>query len=70
MLVGVPTDESVTIVCDEHATQGIFATYSDQPAMTLVAIVGSGDRLELAIVDENAAAMLGIGVGMPVNISW
>jgi len=70
MLDGVPTDESLTVVCDEHATQGIFATYSDQPAMTLVALVGSGDRLELAIVDENASAMLGIGVGMPVRISW
>ena len=70
MLAGVPTDESVTIVCDEHATQGIFASYSDQPAMTFVALVGSGDRLELAIVDESAAAMLGIGVGMPVKISW
>ena len=25
MLAGVPTDESVTIECDEHTTQGIFA---------------------------------------------
>ena len=37
MLNGVPTDESVTVTCDEHETQGIFATYSDQPAMTLMA---------------------------------
>lgn len=70
LLEGVPTDESVTIECDEHTTQGIFTTYSDQPAMTLVALVGSGDRLELAIVDESAAAMLGISIGMPVKISW
>ena len=27
MLAGVPTDESVTIECDEHETQGIFRTY-------------------------------------------
>jgi hypothetical protein len=70
MLVDVPTDEQVTIVCDEHTTHGIFATYSDQPAMTLIALVGSGNRLELAIVGESAAAMLGIGVGMPVTVSW
>lgn len=70
MLRGVPTDESVTITCDEHQTQGIFRAYHDQPAMTLVALVGSDERLEIAIVDENAAAMLGIRVGTPVRVSW
>jgi S-adenosyl-L-methionine hydrolase (adenosine-forming) len=70
MLRGVPTDESVTISCDEHETQGIFATYSDQPPMTLVALVGSGDRLELAIVDENASAMLGVKSGAAVRVAW
>jgi hypothetical protein len=70
MLAGVPTDESVTITCDEHVTQGIFRTYSDQPAMTLVALVGSGGRLELAIVDESASAMLGVTVGAPVSVTW
>ena len=70
MLADVPTDESVTITCDEHTTHGIFRTYSDQPAMTLVALVGSGDRLELAIVDENASLMLGVTVGAPVVVAW
>ncbi len=70
MLAGVPTDESVTVTCDEHATQGVFQTYSDQPAMTLIAVVGSGERLELAIVDDNASRMLGVSVGAPVVISW
>ena len=70
MLRGVPTNESVTVTCDDHETQGIFSTYSDQPALTLVAIVGSGDRLELAIVDESASAMLGVKTGAPVRVSW
>jgi S-adenosylmethionine hydrolase len=70
MLAGVPMDETVTITCDEHVTQGIFKTYSEQPAMTLIALVGSGDRLELAIVDENASMMLGVTVGAPVTIAW
>lgn len=70
MLAGVPTDESVTVACDEHVTQGIFKTYSEQPPMTLIALVGSGERLELAIVDENASAMLGVSVGAPVAVSW
>jgi S-adenosylmethionine hydrolase len=70
MLAGVPTDDTVSITCDEHQTQGIFATYSDQPAMTLVALVGSGDKLELAIVEENASIMLGVKKGAAVRVSW
>lgn len=69
-LKGVPTDESVTVTCDDHQTQGIFKTYSDQPALTLVALVGSGDRLELAIVDESATIMLGVKKGAAVRVSW
>jgi hypothetical protein len=70
MLAGVPTNETVTSTCDEHVTQGIFRTYSDQPEMTLIALVGSGGRLELAIVGESAAAMLGVQVGTPVQVTW
>jgi S-adenosylmethionine hydrolase len=70
MLEGVPTDETVIISCEEHETQGIFATYSDQPTMTFMAHVGSTGRLELAVVDENASAMLGVRVGAPVRVCW
>ncbi len=70
MLEGVPRNESVVISCDEHETQGIFATYSDQPTMTFMAHVGSTGRLELAVVDENASAMLGVRVGAPVTVRW
>jgi S-adenosylmethionine hydrolase len=70
MLEGVPGGDSVIITCEDHETQGIFATFSDQPPMTLMAHVGSTGRLELAIVDENASAMLGVKVGAPVRVSW
>jgi hypothetical protein len=70
MLDSVPTNDSVVISCDDHETMGIFATFSDQPPMTLMAHVGSTGRLELAIVDENASAMLGVKVGAPVRVSW
>jgi S-adenosylmethionine hydrolase len=70
MLANVPHDDSVRITCDEHETLGIFRTYADQPAATFLALVGSSGRLELAIVDENAAAMLGIRTGTPVEVSW
>lgn len=70
MLRGVPTDESVTVTCDEHETQGIFSVYNDQPAMTLLALIGSSDRLELAIVNDSATIMLGVKAGAPVRVSW
>jgi len=70
MLHGMSTAEAVLVRCEEHETQGIFSTYSDQPSMTFMAHVGSTGRLELAIVDENAAAMLGVKVGTPVCVSW
>ncbi len=70
MLDTVPSGDSVIITCDEHETVGIFSTFSDQPPMTLMAHVGSTGRLELAIVDENASAMLGVKVGSPVCVSW
>ena len=70
MLAGVPTDEAVTIHCDEHGTQGIFKTYGDQPTLTLLAVVGSSDFLELAVVDANASKILGVKSGTPVRLSW
>jgi S-adenosylmethionine hydrolase len=70
MLAGVPTDQSVTVACDEHETQGIFTAYAEQPAMTLIALVGSNNLLELAIVNDSAAMMLGAKVGTPVQVRW
>jgi S-adenosylmethionine hydrolase len=70
MLAGVPTDETVGVYCDEHETRCLFNAYADQPAMTLIALVGSNDCLELAIVEDSAAIMLGVGVGAPVEVRW
>ncbi len=69
-LEGVPRGEEVCIECDEHQTQGIFNTYSDQPQMTLIALVGSSGKLELAIVGDSAAIMLGVRVGTPLTVTW
>ena len=70
MLADVPTDESVAVLCDGHETHSIFTTYADQPSMTLVAVIGSNDQLELAIVDDSAKIMLGVGVGAAVEVCW
>ena len=69
-LEGVPRGEDVTIECDEHQTQGIFRAYADQPEMTLIALVGSSGKLELAIVGDSAAIMLGVRVGTPLSVRW
>ena len=69
-LASVPRGETTIITCDEHETHGIFNTYADQPEMTLIALVGSSGQLELAIVGESAALMLGVKAGTPVTISW
>ncbi len=70
MLADVPTDERVAIRCDEHETRSFFSAYADQPPMTLVAVIGSNDQLELAIVDDSATIMLGVGVGAKVEVCW
>ena len=70
MLAGVPTDETVGVFCDEHETRCIFNAYADQPPMTLIALIGSNDCLELAIVDDSAKIMLGVKVGTPVQVKW
>lgn len=69
-LQGVPTGEELSVRCGDHETAGLFNTYGDQPEMTLIALVGSSGKLELAIVGESAAAMLGEGVGSPVTLKW
>ena len=70
MLADVPSDESVAIRCDDHETRSIFTAYADQPPMTLVAVIGSNDQLELAIVNDSAKLMLGVEVGTPVEVVW
>lgn len=69
-LADLPSDDSVRVTCDEHQTQGIFRTYADQPEMTFIALIGSSNRLELAIVGESAAAMLGVRIDAPVVVEW
>lgn len=70
MLQGVPVTDSVTVRCGGHETMGIFTTYSDQPEMTFIALIGSSEQLELAIVQDNASLMLGVCEDAPVTVVW
>jgi len=69
-LAGRPTDYRACVVCSIYETWGIFHTYAERPRGTLIALIGSSGRLELAIVGDNAAERLGIEVGMPVVVAW
>ncbi len=69
-IANLPRGEETIILCDEHETHGIFKTYADQPESTLIALIGSSGHLELAIVGDSAALMLGVTVGTPVTITW
>ncbi|MBS0207372.1 MAG: SAM-dependent chlorinase/fluorinase [Planctomycetes bacterium] len=69
-LKDAPTDERLQVECDEHQTTGLYQTYGDQPAMTLMALIGSSGFLELAIVEDSAAIMLGVKRGSKVTVTW
>jgi S-adenosylmethionine hydrolase len=47
---------------------GISRSYSDQPAESLLALIGSSGRLEISVNQGSAAAKLGIGSGAEVRI--
>ena len=70
MLAGRPTDRRACIVCNIYETWGIYQAYSEQASGTLVALIGSSGRLELAIVRDSAAGRLGVGIGTPVTLAW
>ena len=69
-LADAPTDEQVTIRCDDHETNGIFPADHDQPEATLLAVLGPSGCLELEIVGDSARIMLGVSVGQKVEVVW
>ncbi len=70
LLEGYPTDERVCIVCGIYETWGILSAYAQQHAGMFIALVGSTNRLELAVVDDNASRRLGLHPGAPVTVAW
>jgi S-adenosyl-L-methionine hydrolase (adenosine-forming) len=70
LIAGRPTDRRACIVCNIYETWGIYHAYAEQPSGTLVALIGSSGRIELALVGDNAARRLGIGIGSPVALAW
>ena len=59
MLAGRPTDRRACIVCNIYETWGIYHAYAEQASGTLVALIGSSGRLELAIVARQRRRAVG-----------
>ncbi len=57
-----------SITVGEARIIGISRSYSDQPAGSLLALIGSSGRLEISVNQGSAAAKLGLGSGGEVRI--
>ena len=58
----------VRISVSDRAGVPLVRTYGEAAEGSLVALFGSTDRLEIAIVGGNAAKTLGVGRGAPVRV--
>jgi S-adenosylmethionine hydrolase len=69
-IANIPHDDSVTIRFGGHETLGIFPVNHGQPDATMVASFGQTGFLEIEIVGINLSEMLGIGIDVPIEITW
>ena len=70
-LAGRTLDDSVQIALSGRAvTQGVCQTYGDKPAGAAIAIIDSSDRVEIAVVNGNAAQTLNAAIGDKVVLTW
>jgi S-adenosylmethionine hydrolase len=69
-LRAAPSDQSVSITCDEHETVGIYAADHPEEPCTLMAILGPSGCLEITIVGDSAKIMLGVALGEKVVVKW
>jgi S-adenosylmethionine hydrolase len=60
--------ERITVKIIDQRIAGISRTFADVPVGALVALVGSNNRLELAVRNGSAAQTLGVGIGDTVKV--
>jgi S-adenosylmethionine hydrolase len=70
MLAGRGETHALRVSCGGRSVEGLSRTYGQQPEGTLVALIGSSGRLELAVVGGSAAAILGVSAGAAVTVAW
>jgi len=65
---GAP-EEALEVRIGSRSIRGLARSYGDAPIGTLVAIIGSSGRLEIAQVGGDAATRFGLGEGDPIVVS-
>jgi hypothetical protein len=68
VLAAVGIADSATIHCGGRTISSLAATYGRCPPGTLIALIGSSNRLEIAVVNGSAAVELRAEVGDPVTV--
>lgn len=61
---------SAAVTCAGEATHGIVETYGKSSLGSLVALVGSAGKLEIAVVEGSAAQKLHAKTGDIVTVTW
>ena len=61
-------DEHLTVRIIDQQISGLHRTFADVPVGALIALIGSNNRLELAVRNGNAAQSLGVGIGDTVRV--
>ncbi|MBK9714235.1 MAG: SAM-dependent chlorinase/fluorinase [Kouleothrix sp.] len=60
--------EQIVVQIIDQRIAGLYRTFSDVPVGALIALIGSSDRLELAVRNGSAAQTLGVGIGDTVRV--
>lgn len=69
MLVGMSGEQQqLTVEILGHTIRGVSRTYGDHPDGTLIALIGSGGQLEIAVAASSAAKSLSATVGTRVTV--
>jgi len=70
VLPGFPGAAQARVFCRGHLVTGLSRTYGDSAPGSLIALVGSSGRLELALVGGSAAAAIQASAGDRVMVTW
>jgi len=67
---GFPTvpESRIHVLAFEREIRGLSRSYGDAPVGTIVALIGSSGRLEIAQVGGDASERLGLGEGDIVRV--
>jgi S-adenosylmethionine hydrolase len=61
-------DGRIAVQIIDQRISGLYRTYAEGASGSLIALVGSSNRLELAVCNGNAARTLGVGIGDSVKV--